>query len=609
RLRAALPTHARPAWAAHATCAPATRARVACPRGAHPRAYSRGALPRAPRAHKRSTRAAHGSDTGTVEQHEESRSQEVLSALLTPKRFEESLVHLHHIDPRPGTSSQWPTWADPGLVAAYAARGVTAPWHHQVQAAEASWAGRHVVLATATGSGKSLAAWLPAISAIRSAETGGSIAALQRRPSVLYLSPTKALAADQLHGLRGVLTAGGITDVRAATCDGDTPTDERAWIRDWADVVLTNPDFLHFSLLPGHRRWQRLLRGLRYIVIDECHAYRGVLGAHVALVLRRLLRLAAHYGSSPSAILASATTGTPEHSAARLLGVDAQDVTAITASSAPRGRTTVALWQPAILPGAEDLGWSEEATTVPAAGIPDAPRRSALSESAHLLTNLVRRRVRTLAFVRSRVGAEAIADQTRNQLSGTTADPSHQPVAAYRGGYLPEERRALEEALRSGELLAVASTNALELGVDTSGLDAVLIAGWPGTRVSLWQQIGRAGRAGADGLAILVASDNPLDTYLVHHPEAIFEADVEATAFDPANPSVLAPHLCAAAAEVPLTEADLDRFGPASTPLLRDLVARGFLRRRPTGWYWNYNRPESPTDLTDLRGGGGAPVQ
>lgn len=562
-------------------------------------------------AHRCSTRAGYTGDNARVEQREENRGQEVLSALLTPKRFEESLVHLHHIDPREGGTGRWPSWADPDLVSAYAAGGIDAPWLHQVQAAEATWTGRHVVLATSTGSGKSLAAWLPAISAIRSAETGGSIAALQRRPSVLYLSPTKALAADQLHGLRGLLAAGGITDVRAATCDGDTPTDERAWVRNWADIVLTNPDFLHFSLLPGHRRWQRLLRGLRYIVVDECHAYRGVLGGHVALVLRRLLRLAAHYGSAPSAILASATTGSPEHSAARLLGVSPDDVTAITRSSAPRGRTTVALWQPEVLPGADGVPWQDdtpEAAGALPAGVPEAPRRSALSESAYLLTDLVRAHVRTLAFVRSRAGAEAIADQTRHHLTQRSGS-TEAPVAAYRGGYLPEERRELEGALRSGELLAVASTNALELGVDISGLDAVLISGWPGTRVSLWQQIGRAGRAGADGLAILVASDNPLDTYLIHHPEAIFDADVENTAFDPENPYVLAPHLCAAAAEVPLTDADRERFGPGTTALLRDLVARGFLRRRPGGWYWNYARPESPSDLTDLRGGGGAPVQ
>ena len=550
-----------------------------------------------------------GVDAGTG-----SSERDTLATLLTPQRVQESLVHTHHLHPAAGEHGDWPDWADADLVAAYRRRGVEQPWRHQVTAAEASWAGRHVVLATATGSGKSMAAWLPAISSIRSAQLGTSIAALQRRPSVLYLSPTKALAADQLHGLQALLTAGEITDVRVATCDGDTPTDERTWIRDHADVVLSNPDFLHFSLLPGHRRWQRLLRGLRYVVVDECHAYRGVLGAHVALVLRRLLRLAEHYGAAPVAILASATTGEPEVSAARLLGVDPTTVTAVGQSSAPRGHTTVALWQPAILPGAEEQVWAQESTGGPPAWRPsgtpeDAPRRSALAETSELLTDLVRAGKRTLAFVRSRVGAEAIADQTRSRLADRDSAELAGRVAAYRGGYLPEERRELERALRTGDLLALSSTNALELGVDISGLDAVLIAGWPGTRVSLWQQIGRAGRAGADGLAVLVASDNPLDTYLVHHPEAIFETGVEATAFDPGNPYVLAPHLCAAAAETPLLQADIERFGPGTPALLRDLVARGFLRERPNGWYWNYSRPESPTDLTDLRGGSGAPVQ
>ena len=552
-------------------------------------------------------------DSGTS-----SSERDTLATLLTPQRAQDCLVHTHHVHPRPGESADWPEWADPDLVAAYRARGIDKPWRHQVTAADASWSGRHVVLATATGSGKSLAAWLPAVTAIRTTPLGTSIATLQRRPTALYLSPTKALAADQLHGLQTVLSAGEITDVRVATCDGDTPTDERTWVREHADVVLSNPDFLHFSLLPGHRRWQRLLRGLRYVVVDECHAYRGVLGAHVALVLRRLLRLAEHYGASPVAILASATTGEPEESAARLLGVDQTDVTAVGQSSAPRGHTTVALWQPAILPGAEEQVWAQEPADGPPAWRPsgtpeDAPRRSALAETSELLTDLVRAGRRTLAFVRSRVGAEAIADQTRSRLADsalpTAAGTLAGRVAAYRGGYLPEERRELERALRTGDLLALSSTNALELGVDISGLDVVLIAGWPGTRVSLWQQIGRAGRAGADGLAVLVASDNPLDTYLVHHPEAIFEAGVEATAFDPGNPYVLAPHLCAAASETPLVAADVDRFGPGTPALLRDLVARGFLRERPNGWYWNYSRPESPQDLTDLRGGSGAPVQ
>ena len=231
---------------------------------------------------------------------------DVLALLRSAGRRDGRLVHLEELPGRPGRTADWPGWADPDLVAGYRRLGVDRPWVHQVQAAEAAWAGRHTVIATGTGSGKSLAAWLPALSAVRAGAAelagpaAGSIGSYTRRPSTLYLSPTKALAADQLAGLRRLLDAAALRGVRVATCDGDTPLTERDWARDHADVVLTNPDFLHFSMLPGHRRWQRLLRGLRYVVVDEAHAYRGVLGAHVALVLRRLLRLAAHYGSAPT---------------------------------------------------------------------------------------------------------------------------------------------------------------------------------------------------------------------------------------------------------------------------------------------------------------------
>ena len=539
------------------------------------------------------------------------------------------LVHLQRTPARPGRHADWPEWADPDLVAAYRRIGVERPWTHQVAAAQSAHAGHHTVLATGTGSGKSLAAWLPALSDVLAAQSPGAdsrISAHGRRPTTLYLSPTKALAADQaasLGRLIGELEAvqreagtptGSLRTVRAGTCDGDTPLPERDWVRAHADVVLTNPDFLHFSLLPGHERWTRLLRGLRYVVIDECHAYRGILGAHVALVLRRLLRLVARLrprGPQPIVLCASATAAEPALTAARLIGAEPDDVVAVTDDGAPAGERTLALWQPALrdpwtLP-APDVEPAQDSARAaePDSGDPGedpSARRSAVVEAAELLVDLLSVGARALVFVRSRRSAEVVAERARHTL-GLSLPELIGTVSAYRGGYLPEERRALEADLRSGRLRALATTNALELGIDVTGLDAVLIAGWPGTRVSLGQQAGRAGRAGSRGLAVLIASDNPLDAYLVHHPEAVFAAP-EATVFDPANPYVLAPHLCAAASEAPLRAEDLALFGLSDDALLRELESRGALRRRPTGWFWNVNLPGRPQDLTSLRGDG-----
>jgi DEAD/DEAH box helicase domain-containing protein len=353
--------------------------------------------------------------------------------------------------------------------------------------------------------------------------------------------------------------------------------------------VLTNPDMLHRGILPGHARWSSFLKSLKYVVVDECHTYRGVFGSHVAQVLRRLRRLCARYGASPVFLLASATAAEPAVAAGRLTGLP---VVEIADDASPRGELVFALWEPPLTELHGEKG---------------APvRRTATAETADLLTDLAVQGVRSVAFVRSRRGAELISVIAQERLAEVDRSLARR-VAAYRGGYLPEERRALERALHSGELLGLAATTALELGVDVSGLDAVLIAGYPGTRASVWQQAGRAGRTGQGALAVLVARDDPLDTFLVHHPEALFDQPVESTVLDPDNPYVLAPHLCAAAAEIPLTDDDLDLFGPACKELLPQLEAAKLLRRRTRAWHWT--RRERAADLTDIRGEGGRPVQ
>ena len=493
---------------------------------------------------------------------------------------EDRLTHLEVLPPRVSSAAPWPAWTHPSVRSAFEARGITAPWVHQAAAADAAHAGQHVVLATGTASGKSLAYQLPALSTVRD-ERGPRD---DRGATVLYHPPTKALAQDQLAGLLALRTG-----VRVTTHDGDSSREQREWARDHGEYVLTNPDMLHRSLLPGHARWSRFFARLRYVVVDECHHYRGVFGAHVAHVLRRLRRICAMYGASPTFVLLSATVAEPEVFAGRLTGLD---VLALTTDHSPRGQVAVGLWEPPFVSYGGENG---------------APvRRAASSETADLLADLVAEDVRTLAFVRSRRGAEQVAITAAELLA--EIDPSLPgTVAAYRGGYLPEERRAIEESLRRGELTGLAATNALELGIDISGLDAVLIAGFPGTRAALWQQIGRAGRGAQDALALLVARDDPLDTYLVTHPEALFGAPVEASVFDPDNPYVLAPHLCAAAAEEPLTEADLPLFGPRAAETLDAVTAAGLLRRRHHGWFWTDRRRAS--DLTDIRSTGGSAVQ
>ena len=499
-----------------------------------------------------------------------------LQRLLRDPTRADRITHVEHVPERTGRTAAWPPWVAPLLLQRLGEHGIAALWEHQATAADLAWSGQSVVIATGTASGKSLAYLLPTLSALLTDETA----------TALYLAPTKALAADQLRAVDALDLAG----VRAATYDGDTAREDRAWVRRFGSLMLTNPDMLHRGILSRHADFRRFLRGLRFVVIDECHTYRGVFGSHVAHIVRRLRRLCALYGADPVFLLASATVSDPGRSASRLVG---RPVVAVADDASPRGATHFALWEPPL----QQTYRGEHAAPV---------RRSATAETGDLLADLVIDGARTIAFVRSRRGAEAVALGARRALTEAAPDLVHR-VAAYRGGYLQEDRRDLEQRLQSGALLGVAATNALELGVDVAGLDAVVLTGWPGTVASVWQQAGRAGRAGQSALAVFVARDDPLDTYLVHHPKALFGRPVEATVLDPANPYVLGPQLCCAAAELPLTEADLPLFGePAEVrALLAELVGRGLLRARPTGWFWTSpDRPEA-----DLRGGGGPPVR
>ncbi|MGB6208584.1 DEAD/DEAH box helicase [Mycobacterium sp.] len=492
------------------------------------------------------------------------------------------LRHVAELPPRHGDRRPWPAWAEPDVVRAFTDRDISSPWAHQVDAAELAHAGRHVVISTGTASGKSLAYQLPILNAL----------ATDPRARALYLSPTKALGHDQLRAAHALTAAiPRLGDVVPTAYDGDSPAEVRRFARERSRWLFSNPDMVHLALLRNHARWAVFLRGLRFVIVDECHYYRGVFGSNVAMVLRRLLRLCARYSAdsaiTPTVIFASATTASPGATAAELIG---QPVAEITEDGSPQGARTVALWEPALR---TDL-----------VGENGAPvRRSAGSEAARVMADLIAEGARTLTFVRSRRGAELTALATRARLEDVAPELT-ESVASYRAGYLPEDRRALERALVDGQLRGLATTNALELGVDIAGLDAVVLAGFPGTVTSFWQQAGRSGRRGQGALVLLVARDDPLDTYLVHHPAALLDKPIERVVIDPANPYILGPQLLCAATELPLEDAEVRALG--AEEVAEGLVDDGLLRRR-SGRY--YPAPGvDPHPAVDIRGSTGGQI-
>jgi DEAD/DEAH box helicase domain-containing protein len=491
---------------------------------------------------------------------------------------EHPVRHVEDLPPRRSDSRDWPRWADPDIVAAFADRGVSTPWSHQAAAADLAHAGRHVVLSTGTASGKSLGYQLPILTAL----------AADPRARALYLSPTKALGHDQLRAAQALTDAvPGLRDVAPSAYDGDATTDLRRFARERSRWIFSNPDMIHLSLLRNHAKWAVFLRNLQFIVVDECHYYRGIFGSNVAMVLRRLLRLCERYSGSPTVFFASATTAAPAETASELIG---QTVTAVTEDGSPQGGRTVALWEPALL---EDL-----------VGENGAPvRRSAGAEASRVMADLMAEGARTLTFVRSRRGAELTALGARARLEQVAPELTEK-VASYRAGYLAEDRRTLERALSDGELRGLATTNALELGVDIAGLDAVVLAGFPGTVTSFWQQAGRSGRRGQSALIVLIARDDPLDTYLVHHPQALLNKPIERVVIDPRNPYVLGPQLLCAATELPLTDAEVRTWDAESVAAA--LIDDGLLRRRPGGYF---PAPGvDPHPAVDIRGSSGGQI-
>jgi DEAD/DEAH box helicase domain-containing protein len=465
---------------------------------------------------------------------------------------------------RPAEYAEFPADLNPKLREVLAHRGIEKPYTHQAEAYDRIAAGANVVIVTPTASGKTLCYNLPVLDRL-TAEPGAR---------ALYLFPTKALAEDQLDELHSLIEEMG-SDLCAFTYDGDTPQDARRAIRQRANIVLTNPDMLHAGILPHHTKWAKLFENLRYIVVDELHYYRGVYGSHLANIMRRLRRLCEFYGSKPQFIACSATIANPKQLAATLMESPFE---LIDRNGAPAGEKVFVCYNPPVIN--RQLGI----------------RRSYINEARRIAMELLDCNQQTLVFANNRLATEILVTYLK-----AACDNGRLPtesVRGYRGGYLPRERREIEKRLRSGDIRAVVATNALELGIDVGSLDAVVLAGYPGTIASTWQRAGRAGRRNAASLAIMVAASAPVDQYVIEHPEYLFERSPEHAYVNPDNLEILLNHIKCAAFELPLTDGEL--FGPHNTTELCAFLAEaGLLHLSGKAWHWTSD--SYPADAVSLR--------
>lgn len=478
-----------------------------------------------------------------------------LKQLRNSYEYAGQVAHVERIEPREARHDDVEGGLEPVIAEALKAEGIDRLWTHQSAAISATRRGEHVVVVTSTSSGKTLCYQVPTFEALLSLPDA----------TALYLFPTKALAQDQARGLERFGEHRSELATISGTYDGDTPPDLRRKLREEGRIILTNPDMLHSGVLPNHPRWGRFFQNLKYVIIDEVHAYRGIFGSHVGNVLRRLTRICAHYGASPRFICCSATVANPKEHAEALVG---QPMTLVDDDGSPKGRKQFIFWNPPFLEGS----------------ITD--RRSPNTEARWIMTQLLQARVQTIAFVRARTTAELIYRYCQDDLSRVSPNLAN-VIRAYRGGYLPTERREIERQLFEGELLGVVSTNALELGIDIGGLDAALIVGYPGTIASMWQQSGRAGRSAEESIAVYIAQNSPVDQFLMNTPGYFFAQSPEHAIIDPTNPHIAIGHLRCALRELPVQNGEGELFGEFTGALLGILEEERQACQLNGEWYYN----------------------
>lgn len=479
-------------------------------------------------------------------------SQAFLNHLRTLTQYEDQIVHIEHISPTGAIQGELEEPLHPSLMAAAKELGLLPPYWHQAKAINAVKAGKNVIVATPSASGKTLCYNLSVLDEVL----------LHKESRALYLFPTKALAQDQLRMLNELIATLDV-QISHATFDGDTPYEQRPEIKRSVHILLSNPDMLHVGILPNHQQWSRFLSRLKYVIIDEAHVYRGVFGSHVANVIRRLRRLCAHYGADPQFIMCSATIANPQDHADKIIGLPCE---VIDRDGSPHGSKNFVFWNPPII---------DEKTPA---------RRSANTEATFISTELISHGIRTLTFAKTRRLAELVYIYIHKQLSEIDPELADR-IKPYRAGYLPEDRRQIERDLFFGKLLGTISTNALELGIDIGNLDATVLTGYPGSIASTWQQAGRSGRRQEMSISFLIGIDNPLDQYFMKHPEVFFDKSHENALTNQGNPHILEPQLLCAAWELPLKARDEQFFGKQFEEAIDDLIAVDKMRKRMRAWH------------------------